>query len=278
MINHELTQHETSRRDLLAGIGMLGGLAALAACGKKATASRPPEIRPTTPDPAQTPETTPTAQSTWTSTSEPTPTQNGVISRLEQNPNYILDKTKFEDWDNKTLKQKRAVAREWFALNGFTEPIPKYNTGDNSHNDVDELVDWYNRMRYRPVWNLYRQDPAIARHIAEDIIANDSGINNRIATSLAEQKPLDERYKVIASTDIKNYKEKATGAHALGFVAIASNVELIDSELQDDIMLSFTIIRDSEGNEDLIADRSGAYNKWQNDGSGLSYYRLDDTK
>ena len=183
MINHELTQHETSRRDLLAGIGMLGGLAALAACGKKATASRPPEIRPTTPDPTQTPETTPTAQSTWTSTSEPTPTQNGVISRLEQNPNYILDKTKFEDWDNKTLKQKRAVAREWFALNGFTEPIPKYNTGDNSHNDVDELVDWYNRMRYRPVWNLYRQDPAIARHIAEDIIANDSGINNRIATS-----------------------------------------------------------------------------------------------
>ena len=170
------------------------------------------------------------------------------------------------------------MAREWFALNGFTEPIPKYNTGDNSHNDVDELVDWYNRMRYRPVWNLYRQDPAIARHIAEDIIANDSGINNRIATSLAEQKPLDERYKVIASTDIKNYKEKATGAHALGFVAIASNVELIDSELQDDIMLSFTIIRDSEGNEDLLADRSGAYNKWQNDGSGLSYYRLDDTK
>ena len=37
MIKHELTQHETSRRDLLTGIGILGGLAVLTACSKAKT-------------------------------------------------------------------------------------------------------------------------------------------------------------------------------------------------------------------------------------------------
>lgn len=57
MINHELTQHETSRRDLLAGIGMLGGLAALAACSEAKTGQQKVAQRETVPTTLSTQET-----------------------------------------------------------------------------------------------------------------------------------------------------------------------------------------------------------------------------
>ena len=274
MINHELTQHETSRRDLLAGIGMLGGLAALAACGKKASASRPPEIRPTTPTPTQTPETTPTTQSTWTSTGEPTPTptptRSEVTSRLEQT--FTVDKASFANWENKTSEEKMKAGTEWFKSNGYTEPMPSYRTGAESHHDVSKLIDWWFENRYIPVWQFHKQEPELAMHLAEDVIAADRGVYNRIADSMNIDHPLNETYLPLESTDIKIYTTIATGENHLGFVAILQNrVYSIDN-----LMLDSTITKDSDAKDTIRVYRSGSNNNWRTEGSGLTYYSISD--
>lgn len=274
MINHELTQHETSRRDLLAGIGMLGGLAALAACGKKATASRPPEIRPATPTPTQTPETTPTTQSTWISTGEPTPTptptQSEVTSRLERT--FTVDKAAFANWENKTSEEKMKAGTEWFKSNGYTEPMPSYRTGAESHHDVPKLIDWWFENRYIPVWQFHKQEPELAMHLAEDVIARDRGAYNRVADSMRDENPLDETYdQPLESTDIENHRLKA-GGHQLGFVLILRNKYL--SPGFDALMLDCAIVKDSNKNDVLCATRSGSNSDWRTEGSGLTYYDI----
>lgn len=274
MINHELTQHETSRRGLLTGIGMLGGLAALAACGKKTSASRPPEIRPTTPAPTQTPETTPTAQSTWISTGEPTPTptptQSEVTSRLERT--FTVDKAAFANWENKTSEEKMKAGTEWFKSNGYTEPMPSYRTGAESHHDVPKLIDWWFENRYIPVWQFHKQEPELAMHLAEDVIARDRGVYNYVASSIDDEKSLDEIYdKPLETTDIKEYTEQAGGS-SLGFVLILKNKHI--SPGIDALMLDCSIIKDGNGNDTICAVRSGPNPDWRTEGSGLTYYDI----
>lgn len=193
---------------------------------------------------------------------------------------FNVDKAMFANWDSKSDFEKLETASKFFKANGYTKPMPNYDL--NSHDQVDDIVNWWIENRYLPVRELYKQDPEIARYLAEDVIAGNSGKENRVDQSLDEPFPLNEVYNLYEGTSVRLFKLTATGDGFLGmkkgdefvgFTAILQNT--VNPE--DHLGMEYSIIEDYDTGEKTVrANRSFKYETWRED--GLTYYDFSGTK
>ena len=68
---------------------------------------------------------------------------------------FEFDKTLFENWDAKGYPEKATAMLQWLAANDIDEPMPEYEMGEGSHNNVPALAKWAVDNLYYPLRNAY---------------------------------------------------------------------------------------------------------------------------
>lgn len=122
-----------SRRDLLTGAGVLGGLAFLAAC----SGNKQPTTTPTESAPATT--TQPTFETPW---STYTPTATPVETKTSAPLDVSVNDTYFDGWNGKSEKQRSAAMADFLKDNGVYDPMPEYEVRQESRTKVPAISDW----------------------------------------------------------------------------------------------------------------------------------------
>lgn len=148
-----------SRRDLLTGAGVLGGLVFLAACsGNKQPMTTPTESAPATTSATE----VPTSTETPTPTKMPTPTESSTPA-LEAFPTkkIIIDeqtRENFEKWYGLTPDQCLDTIINWLKKNDFCkEPMPEIIEGDGTSDLAFTLTKRLVYEEFYPAAALYKQ-------------------------------------------------------------------------------------------------------------------------
>ena len=128
-MTNRLKSPELSRRGFLIATGTLGALTgvALAGCGKERTGE---------------------TQQNGTS-------ENELMESERAAEEFEFDKTLFENWDAKGYPEKATAMLQWLAANDIDEPMPEYEMGEGSHNNVPALAKWAVDNLYYPLRNAY---------------------------------------------------------------------------------------------------------------------------
>ena len=66
------------------------------------------------------------------SENEPIESEKGAVE-------YEFNEADFEDWENKTFKERLAVFDRWLESNGINKPMPEYSIGEGTSKDALEI-------------------------------------------------------------------------------------------------------------------------------------------
>lgn len=220
-----------SRRDLLTGAGVLGGLVFLAACsGNKQPITTPTESAPATTSATE----VPTSTETPTPTKMPTPTESPTPA-LEAFPTkkIIIDeqtRENFEKWYGLTPDQCLDTIINWLKKNDFCkEPMPEIIEGDGTSDLAFTLTKRLIYEEIYPAAALYKQavekenrgdktgeDEMSYAKCAMVMFTDGAGFNNSGRGGYngiyqdvkdIEKTGRPKLYEIIDATDIGRYKE-----------------------------------------------------------------------
>lgn len=222
-----------SRRDVLTGVGVLGGLAFLAACsGNKRSTTTPTESAPVTT--SATEASTPTESPTPTPTKSPTPIESPTPA-LEAFPTkeIIVDeqaRENFENWYSMTYDQCADTVVDWLKTNDFCkEPMPEIIEGDGTSDLAFTLTKRLIYEELYPAAALYKQavekekrgdktgeDEMTYAKCAMVMFTDGAGFNNSSRGGYngiyqdmrdIEKTGSPKLYEIIDATDIGRYDE-----------------------------------------------------------------------